>query len=342
MHFSCSSIRRYLLAITLSLTALMVLLMLQNQVYKRYSVGATEPTIAGCQLFPANNVWNYNISALPKHPNSANYIGYFARNKLRPYFSTGSGNGFPGTPFIVVPSTQPMVTVHFDPYASESDSGPYPIPANAPIEDYGTSGSDQHVLVLQSGSCKLYEMYSSSPNADGNWKAQIGAIFNLNSNALRTEGWSSADAAGLPILPGLVRYDEVASGHITHALRFLLPYTQKAHIWPARHNDGATTNPNAPPEGLRVRLKANFDISSYPPQSKIILQALKQFGMFLADQSGDTGLVDIGGVPDPRWNTTDLANLGNLRFSDFEALDETGLIVDPNSAQVKDCMPSCG
>jgi hypothetical protein len=317
-----------ILSLLLLIVALPVaILLIKKHIY--YQV----PNIGGCQIFPADNVWNYDISALPVLPKSAKYIAYFAQNKLRAYFST-PGNGYQGLSYVVVPATQPKVPIHFGTYASESDPGPYPIPRNAPIEDPDASGSDRHVLVLQRGSCKLYELFKAYPNANGSWDAESGAIFDLTSDNLRPQGWTSADAAGLPILPGLVKYNEVASGRINHALRFLLPYTQKAHIWPARHNDGATTDPNAPPEGLRLRLKASVDISHYPPQSKVILQALKQYGMFLADQSGDTGAVDLAGVPDSRWNMTDLASLGNIRFSDFEAVDESVIQVSPDSGRV--------
>src|SRR6266478_1341762 len=313
---------------------LVVLISQQKEPNIQRAKAAIAPTLGSCQVFSSDNVWNYDISSLSLHPNSANYISYYSTDKLNAYFS--SGGGYAGFPYAVVPSTQRAVPITFTKYASESDPGPYPISTNAPIEDPNSSGSDRHVLVVDSGSCKLYEMAGSYPQADGSWNAYNGAVFDLTSDNLRPNGWTSTDAAGLPILPGLVRYDEVAAGQINHALRFLLPYAQNTYLWPARHTDGQLTDTNAPPEGLRLRLKASVNISTYPPQSKVILQALKQYGMFLADQYGNpaAGLVEVAGAPDSRWNMTDLASLGNLHFSDFEAVDESGIQVSPDSAQV--------
>ena len=313
---------------------LVVLISQQKEPNIQRAKAAIAPTLGSCQVFSSDNVWNYDISSLPLHPNSANYISYYSTDKLNAYFS--SGGGYAGFPYAVVPSTQRAVPITFTKYASESDPGPYPISTNAPIEDPNSSESDRHVLVVDSGSCKLYEMAGSYPQADGSWNAYNGAVFDLTSDNLRPNGWTSTDAAGLPILPGLVRYDEVAAGQINHALRFLLPYAQNTYLWPARHTDGQLTDTKAPPEGLRLRLKASVTISTYPPQSKVILQALKQYGMFLADQYGNpgAGLVEVAGAPDSRWNMTDLASLGNLHFSDFEAVDESGIQVSPDSAQV--------
>ncbi len=233
-----------------------------------------------------------------------------------------------GIPFVVVPPTQPKVNVSFN-YVS--DPGPYPIPPNAPIEGGAGSSGDRHVLVVDGGNCILYELFSAYPQPDGSWTAGSGAIFSLLSNELRPAGWTSADAAGLPILPGLVRYDEVASGHIDHALRFTAPITQENYIWPARHWASVHPDSQYPPMGLRVRLKQNFDISSFGPNVQVILQALKSYGMILADNGAAWF---ITGAPDPRWNDDELHQLTQLVGSDFEAVDESSLMIDPNSGEV--------
>lgn len=284
-------------------------------------------SIGGCQIFPANNIWNYDISHLLVHRNSANYIKTIATDKLQNDF----GAHFSGFPYIVVSRTQPYVPVHFH-YADESDPGPYPIPLNAPIENR----SDRHVIVVDSATCKLYEMFASYPQTDGSWKASSGAIWNLRSNALRPNGWTSADAAGLPILAGLVRYDEVAAGLITHALRFAVANPQNTYVWPARHTDGPNHSPNSLPEGLRLRLKASVDISSFPPQSRVILTALKHYGMFLADSGESNGHnIALSGAPDRHWNESDLATLTRIHASDFEAVDESSLQVSPDFGQAR-------
>ncbi len=224
-----------------------------------------------------------------------------------------------GIPFVIVPSTQAPVPVTFFDWPGESDPGPYPIPDNAPIE----GGSDHHVLVLKQGECKLYELYNAV-RGSGSWSASNGAVFNLNSNALRPAGWTSADAAGLPILPGLVRYDEVKSGQITHALRFTVSQTQRGYINPATHFASSSTDANRPPMGLRLRLKANYDISGYTGDSRVILEALKKYGMIVADNGSDWF---ITGATDTRWDDTDLNQLKNVPGSAFEVVD-TGAIIN--------------
>jgi hypothetical protein len=216
-------------------------------------------------------------------------------------------------------------------YSAESEPGPYPIPPDAPIEGGPDSDGDRHVAVIDTGSCVLYELYHAWPQPDGSWHAGSGARWDLKSNSLRPDGWTSADAAGLPLVPALVRYDEVMSGEIRHALRFTVPSTQKAHIWPARHDAGESHDPDLPPMGLRVRLKAGVSISGYPTEVRVILQALKDYGMFLAD-NGDPPW-NIDGTPDERWNNRTLKMLENIKGSDLEAVDESGLMVDPNSGQ---------
>ncbi len=337
----------FLFRVVILLALPVSILLVNNQThYQGHAAGGVAPNMGGCQIFPSNNVWNYDISNLPLHPNSANYINYFATLPLHNYFSTPETGPtdlhYDGIPYVIVPSTQPMVPVYLTTYASISDPGPYPIPTNMPVEEpYDTSsGNDRHGEIVQSGTCKLYEIYRAYPNADGSWTAEGGDIYDLSSNQLRPAWKAAVDAAGFPIFAGLVKYDEVASGQITHALRFLLPYTQAAHLWPAIAHDGTYTDPNVPPEGLRLRLKASVDISSYPPESKVILQALKQYGMLLGDQGSSGGYVQLSGAPDSRWDLTDLASLQNIHFSDFEAVDESGLIVDPDSGQVAGVSPT--
>jgi S-layer homology domain len=286
----------------------------------------------GCQVFPANNIWNKNIASLPKHPNSDAYmrsIGLSAN--VHADFGSGLWDGGPiGIPYVFVNGSQPFVQVHWTAYGDESDPGPYPVPTSAPIEGGPQSSGDRHVLVVDSGNCKLYELYDAYPNSDGTWNADSGAIFDLNSNALRPNGWTSGDAAGLPIYPGLVRYDEVVSGVIRHAIRFTAPNTQDSHLWPARHDAGHSGHPEYPPMGLRVRLKASFDISPYPQQVRVILQAMKDYGLILADNGSPWY---ISGAPDPRWDNEMLHTMDNITGADFEAVDESGLMVDPNSGQ---------
>jgi len=284
--------------------------------------------IAGCPMFPPDNVWNTRVDSLPVDARSSAYINSIGPNTgLHPDFGTVWAGAPNGIPYTTVLGTQPLVTVTFD-YDDESDPGPYPIPPNAPIEGGPDSSGDRHVLVVESTNCKLYEMWSSYPQSNGSWAAGSGAVFDLSSNALRPDTWTSADAAGLPILPGLVRYDEVASGVITHALRFTAQRTQRKYIWPARHYASSITDPNVPPMGQRFRLKASFDISSYPTQVQVILQAFKTYGIILADNGSNWY---ISGAPDPRWDDDMLSQLSRVKGLDFEAVDESGLRMDPNS-----------
>jgi hypothetical protein len=216
-------------------------------------------------------------------------------------------------------------------YADESDRGPYATPLNAPIEGGSQSTDDRHVLSIDTDNCILYELYSAYPQT-ASWTAASGAIFNLLSNALRPSGWTSTDAAGLPVFPGLLRYDEVAAGEIRHAIRFTVPQTQRAFVWPARHYASSLTGSQYPPMGARFRLRAGFDISGYSPANQVILRAMKKYGMMLAD-NGSAWY--ITGAPDDRWNNDDLHNLGLIKGSDFEAVDVSSLMIDPNSGQAK-------
>jgi hypothetical protein len=277
-------------------------------------------SLRGKQLFPPDNPWNQDISRMPVDPNSANLIKSMGPNDvLHPDFGT-TWQGRPnGIPYIVVAGTQPMVPISFSSYGGESDPGPYPVPRNAPIEGGPDSDSDRHVLVIDRDHWKLYEMFSARPvNNGASWICGSGAVFDLNSNALRPDGWTSADAAGLPIFPGLVRYDEVfEQREIKHALRFTTPRTRRAYVYPARHYASGDTDPNLPPMGMRVRLKASFDISKYEPPIQVILRALKKYGMFVADNGGGWFL---SGAPDPRWSNDGLGMLKTVRGSDFEVV----------------------
>jgi hypothetical protein len=285
-----------------------------------------------CPVLPADNIWNRNISALPTHVLSDAYINSIGLSAhVHADFGSGLWQGGPiGIPYAFVPGTQPFVPIVYTAYGNQSDPGPFPIPTDAPIEGGPQSTGDRHVLITDQGNCTLYELYSSYPQSDGSWEAGSGARYDLNSNALRPAGWTSADAAGLPIYPGLVRYDEVASGVIRHAIRFTVPDTQAAYIWPARHLASNDPNPNLPPMGLRVRLKASVDISGYDPQIRVILQAMKDYGMFVADNGSPWY---ISGAPDERWDNTLLHTMDPLSGADFEAVDESGLMIDPNSGQ---------
>ncbi len=294
---------------------------------------ARAATLAGCPVFPANNIWNTPIDTLPVHQRSAAYISSIGLTKtLHPDFGSGLWDGGPiGIPFITVPGTQAKVGISFD-YSSESDPGPYPIPSNVPIEGGSASDGDRHILIVDRDHCVLYEAYYAFPQQNGTWHAGSGAVFDLNSQALRPSGWTSADAAGLPVLPGLVRYDEVAAGEIQHAIRFTASHTQKALVWPARHFASSDTNPDRPPMGLRVRLKANFNISGFSAQVQVILRAMKKYGLILADNGSDWYL---SGAPDERWDNDVLRQLQQISGSNFEAVDVSSLMIDPNSGEAR-------
>jgi hypothetical protein len=283
------------------------------------SAAATKVGVLGAisRPFPASNAWNTPITSKALDPLSAAIIASIGGStKLHMDFGANWNGGPFGIPYVVVPASQPMVKVTFD-YASESDPGPYPIPSNAPIEGGASSTGDRHVIVVQPSSGKLYELYDAHPNADGSWHAGSGAIFNLATGADRPAGWTSADAAGLPILPGLVRYDEVASGVINHAIRFTVASTRKAYVYPARHYASSQTSTSLPPMGTRVRLKASFDISGYPQQARVILQAMKTYGMIVADNGSNWF---VSGTPDPRWSDTQLNTLKNVPGSAFDVV----------------------
>ena len=289
------------------------------------------PTLAGCPLLPADNVWNARVDTLPVDPRSADYVATIGADVgLHPDFGSGSWDGGPiGIPFVVVPGAQPLVPVAFD-YADESDPGPYPIPPDPPVEGGPESDGDRHVLVLDRERCRLFETWATYPTGDGSWRAGSGAVYELRSNALRPAGWTSADAAGLPILPGLVRYDEVAAGAVRHALRFTAARTRRAWVWPARHFASSSTLPSLPPMGQRFRLKASYDLSPFPPEVRVILLAMKLYGIVLADNGSNWF---VSGAPDERWDNDALHTLVRVKGRDFEAVDVSGLLVDADSGQ---------
>jgi hypothetical protein len=297
------------------------------------SITPPNTNLGACSLFPANNVWNARIDKLPVDKNSSAYVSSIGAGVgLHPDFGSGLYEGQPfGIPFVVVPANQAGVNVTFG-YDDESDHAPYPIPSNAPIEGGSSSKGDRHILIVRQGECKLYEVGNAYPNTDGSWRVGAGAIWDLNSNALRPSGWTSADAAGLPILPGLVRHDEVAAGVIAHAIRFTAQTTQTAFVWAARHQAGASSNPNLPPMGARFRLKASFDISSFPKDVRVILTALKTYGLILADNGSSWY---VSGTQDEAWDNDILSSISKVKGSDFEAVDISSLQVNPNSGEAK-------
>jgi hypothetical protein len=289
------------------------------------------PGAPGCEMFPPDNVWNTPIASLPVDPRSAQYIAAIGpSDPLHPDFGQGDWDGEPmGIPYNVVPGSQPKVPVSFT-YASESNPGPYPIPRNAQIEGGPSSTGDRHVIVVDTGNCTDYETWASYPKHGGaSWQAGSGAIFPLTSNKLRPATWTSADAAGLPILPGLVRPDEVKAGVIDHAIRVTVPCTDTRFVWPARHETGQN-DANCPPMGLRLRLKASIDISHYPRMDRVILQALKTYGVIVAD-NGSAWYIQ--GTPDNYWDNSVLHELDGITGNDFEAVNESCLEVSPNSAE---------
>ncbi len=282
------------------------------------------PRIGGCTVFPADNPWNQRVDGLPVAKDSAQLIASIGlKDTVHPDFGSGTYNGEPiGIPYAIVSKHTPRVPVSFT-YASESDGHLYPLPPNVPVEGGRSSTGDRHVIVVDKSSCRDYELYSAYPHNGGrSWSAGSGAIFNLRSDHLRPAGWTSADAAGLPILPGLARYQEVARGAIDHALRFTAPCTAARYVYPARHIAAACGSGTYPPMGLRVRLKASVNISGLPYQARIVAEALKRYGLMLADNGSPWY---ITGAPDPHWNNDALHQLDQLMGSDFEVVDTSSL-----------------
>jgi hypothetical protein len=280
------------------------------------------PSAPACPIFPVASPWNERVDSLPVAANSAQLIQSIGvATGVHPDFGAGLWDGGPiGIPFDVVSKKTPRARVAFE-YADESDRVAYPIPTGVHIEGGRASTGDRHALLLDKGACRLYELFALA-RTGGRWTAGSGAVWSLRSNALRPAGWTSADAAGLPIFPGLARYDEVARGVIDHALRFTAQRTRRAYVYPARHYASSSDDPALPPMGLRVRLKASVDISGFPRQARVVLQALKTYGMILADNGSNWY---ISGAPDPRWSNDDLHTLGRITGADFEVVDTSSL-----------------
>lgn len=274
--------------------------------------------------FSSGSLWNTDISSAPVDPNSnsiiANWVGAV---NLHPDWGNDPTYGIP---YVVVTGTQPLVSVNLGAYPDESDPGPMPIPANAPIEGGSSSGGDRHVLVLNNSNCFLYELYNASPNADGSWNADSTAVWDLLGDEQRPYTWTSADAAGLPIFPGLVRYDEVAAGVISHAFRFTLPYTEAAFTPPASHWAATSSDPTAPPMGMRLRLKSSYDISGFSSQMQVILTAMKNYGLILADNGSP---LFVTGVSDSRWGS-DLDSLKTVPATAFEVVQINPMYTSSN------------
>jgi hypothetical protein len=287
-------------------------------------------SLNGFVPFPTADPWNEAITSLPVNSGSAAVMSVFGSSTLHPDFGSGTYDGAKiGIPYQVV-SGQPLVVVDPTEYASQSDPGPMPIPANAPVEGAGLpSGTytDGHVLILDQSNCFLYELFQGALQGDGSWKASSTAIWDLLADNARPFNWTSADAAGLPIFPGLVRYDEVASGVIKHAIRFTLAYTAGSFVLPATHETSGSSGTGRPPFGARFRLKSTFNISGFSEANQVILQAMKTYGIILADNGSN---MYISGTPDSRWNNSDLSKLGSVTMSDFDMVT-TGTIYTPTS-----------
>jgi hypothetical protein len=277
------------------------------------------PGAPRCPVFPRTNVWNKPVDRLPVAANSAAVIAAIgADDNAHADFGSGLWEGGPiGIPVTVVGRSAPRFRVRFE-YADESDRGPYPIPRNVRIEGGPNADGDRHAIVVDRSTCRLYELFALYPR----WRAGSGAIWSLRSNRLRPAGWTSADAAGLPILPGLARYDEVRRGRIDHALRFTVSRTRREYVYPARHFASSLTDADLPPMGLRFRLRADYPVASHPPQARVVLRALQRYGMILADNGSNWF---ISGAPDPRWDNDQLHTLHRVRGSDFVVVDTSHL-----------------
>ncbi len=275
------------------------------------------PQVGGCTVFPPDNPWNRNVASDPLHPDSARIIAKIQSiggDNLHPDFGENPDYGIP---FVIVPDGQSIVPITYDAYGDESDPGPFPIPLDAPVEGGAASGGDRHVLVVRSGTCELFELYRSFQSGAG-WTADSGARFDLNSNALRPLGWTSADAAGLPILPGLVRFDEVAGGVIRHAIRITFAQTRDGYILPATHAASSRTDATLPPMGMRLRLSADFNVSGLTGQARVIAVAMQEYGVIVADNGSNWF---FQGAPDPGWSDDDLNQLKSISGSNFEVVD---------------------
>ena len=286
-------------------------------------------SLNGFRPFTPSNLWNTDISSAPVDPNSTAIINFIGSSVgLHPDFGSGQYAGSDiGIPYVVVDGAQSPVAINFTAYGSESDPGPMPVPANAPIEGDPNPSGDRHVLVLDNSTCFIYELYNSYPNSNGSWNADSAAVWDLLSDEQRPYTWTSADAAGLPIFPGLARYDEVAAGAIPHALRFTLPYSTAAFTPPASHWASTSTNAYAAPMGIRLRLKSSYNISGFSTNNQVILNALKKYGMIMADNGS---AMYISGAPDSRWDNNDLHNLSSVPASAFEVVQISPLYTSAN------------
>ena len=300
------------------------------------ALSACGPKVPGteCPSMPSNSYWHARVTGLPVLANSDALVATIGATRgMHADFGAGLWDGGPiGIPFTTVPGSQPRVPISFA-YDDESDPGPYPIPPDAPIEGGADADGDRHVLVVDRDACVLYETYDSWPQGGGSsWTAGSGAVWNLRSNALRPAGWTSADAAGLPILPGLVNYDEVASGRVEHAIRITAPVTHRQYVWPATHQAGSTTNANAPAMGQWFRLSSSIDPADFHEQVRPIVVALQTHGAIIADNGSAWYM---SGVPDERWDNDALRSLRNITGADFEAVDASGLMVSPDSGEAR-------
>ena len=288
--------------------------------------------IGSCPVLPADNIWNTPVDTVPVLANSAAMVNTIGASRgFHADFGSGFWDGGPiGIPFITVPGTQVKYPASFL-YDDESDPGPYAVPLNAPIEGGSNATGDRHAIAIDTDNCRLYELYRAFPQSSA-WSADSGAIYDLRSNALRPTSWTSADAAGLPIMPGLVTYEEVQSGEIRHAIRFTAPQSRREYVWPARHYASSLTGTQYPRMGERLRLKASFNIGSYPADVQVILRAMKKYGIIMAD-NGSAWY--ISGKPDPRWNNDNLQRLSQLLGSNFEAVDATVLRISPDSGAAR-------
>jgi len=297
------------------------------------AAGTPVPGAPNCPMYPADNVWNTDISSLPVDSHSAAWLASMdsSTTHLHPDFGPSGDPTVPyGIPYTVVSPLTPKVPITFD-YADQSDPGPYPFGPSTPIEGGAGSTGDRHALMVDPSTCTLYELYDARYGPTGS-TAGSGAIWNLGSNELRPAGWTSADAAGLPILPGLLRYDEVLSGSITHAIRMTAETTDTSYLWPARHEAGSASNPDLPPMGARFRLKAGYDISGFSPQAQVVLRAMQHYGLILADNGSNWY---FGGTADPAWPAALVDELKQVPASEFEAVDESSLIISPDSGQAR-------
>ena len=288
---------------------------------------------AACRVAPADSIWRARVDTLPVAARSGAYVAAIGSTAhVHADFGSGTWDGAPfGIPVTVVTAATPKVGVTFD-YASESDQGPYPLPADARVEGGASATGDRHVIAYDQADCRVYELFAARRQSNGTWHAGSGAVFDLRSDRLRPAGWTSADAAGLPIFPGLARYEEARTGAIDHALRITVPRTQAAYLWPARHQAGSGSDAGLPPMGLRLRLKAATDIAGLPPQARAIAQALKTYGAIVAD-NGSAWY--ISGTQDDRWNNDALHALDGLTGGDFEAVDVSGLRLHPGSGAAR-------